>query len=120
MKKTKITKNYILFGVVKATGWYGQDLWARIETEVTGKEFKELKKVKFLVDYLDHGVQSVDYVDFVVTPKIIKKDKKGNKIIKYLDSKRFFETHGKLTDEESKTLNQLFLTLPVYKVEIML
>jgi len=61
--KKQIT--YKLIGLVVATNWYGVKGFSHllIETDPDG-----LKKIKEnpLQDYINYGVQSIDYVDFLV------------------------------------------------------
>lgn len=106
-------KYYLIEGIVKVTGWYGQNLWGRIEKKITEEEFEELKRDNFLIDYLDFGVKSVDFIDLRITLIEIESNKNGDVIKKYLHSQSWYETHGKLSEEEEKELEKIYFDLEV-------
>ena len=71
---------YILRGIVLMTSWYG-DQGGNLLNIVTSKEGYDEIKRNPLQDYINFGVQSVDYVRFDVSKKIKFYCKNGNIVV---------------------------------------
>jgi hypothetical protein len=62
---------YILYGFIVITGWYGQRGWKKLEIIADESGLKEIEKDP-LQDYIGYGAQSVDYAEFDVYKKEIE------------------------------------------------
>jgi hypothetical protein len=114
MKNMK--KFYLLNGVVKVKLWGGGNGWGRFEKRVDEKEFRELKKINFLDDYFNFGVESVDWVEVRIIPIIEGYDENGDYIRKYLHSQEWYEEGGQLTKKEKEELEKIYFDLEIVKL----
>jgi len=91
--KKEIT--YKLIGLVVATNWYGVKGFSHLLIETDPDGLEKIKKDP-LQDYINYGVQSVDYVDFLVY-RTERYTRNGFKIIK--------ETEEPIEEIEAGTLD---------------
>ena len=74
MEKQKI---YNLDGFIVATDWYNQRGWKRLHIRTNEKGLEEIEREP-LQDFIEFGVQTINYAQFDVYETIIKRTK--NKI----------------------------------------
>ena len=74
-------KQYELDGLVTVTDWYGNTGWVKLHITTDEKGFEEIKREP-LQDYIQFGVQSVDYAEFEPREKITITKSKSLPVIK--------------------------------------
>ena len=65
-----VTEQYDLHGFVTVTTWYGNRGWKKLHIITNEKGYENIKKNP-LQDYIEFGVQSVDYAEFQPTKTLI-------------------------------------------------
>jgi len=104
MKKKEV--RYNLVGYIVATDWFGNKCGKKLDIETDKKGLQKIKQEP-LQDYIEFGVQSVDYVFFKVYKSVTVHKKNCVITVEYTEPIETIEV-GKytLTPEEEKWFEQ--------------